>query len=150
LAADHGRGYRGGRGDGLQRRAVRGGGWGARQFVAQAKSAEQSKVDIEVEDSEVLQDAIANDQIVVSRPDGVRAVFTRDERGALKLCMEASPSRRRSSSASARSSSSASPSSSSTTSVVTELKQRNMTIVDESVSPTDREDPRNGICDANK
>jgi hypothetical protein len=98
------------------------------------KQPTRSKVDIEVQDSEILQDAVANDQVVVTRPDGVRAVFSRDERGALRLCMEGE---------------SVSKSELKRIGeelidrvtqqfvyhrVVSELKQRNMTIVDESVS----------------
>ena len=94
----------------------------------------RSKVDIEVADSEILQETIANDKIVVDRADGVRAVFTRDERGALKLCMEGesvskAELQRIGEELIAR-----------VTQqfvyhrVVTELKQRNMTIVDESIS----------------
>src|ERR1700744_1172800 len=48
----------------------------------------KSKVDIEVADSESLDRRLAQDRAVVQRDDGVRAVFSRDERGALKLCME--------------------------------------------------------------
>src|SRR3954454_14433805 len=44
------------------------------------------RVEIELDDSEILSDA-RGEQIVVER-NGVRATFTRDERGALKLCME--------------------------------------------------------------
>ena len=47
----------------------------------------KQRVEIEVDESEVLQDAIATNQIVVER-EGMRAIFSRDARGALKLCME--------------------------------------------------------------
>jgi hypothetical protein len=45
-----------------------------------------TRAEIEVEDSEVFDEGLPQ-QIVVER-DGVRATFTRDDRGALKLCME--------------------------------------------------------------
>src|SRR6185436_19201895 len=104
------------------------------EVSAQQRELSKSKVDIEVEDSEILQDAVANDEIVVTRDDGVRAVFSRDERGALRLCMEGesvskSELKRIGEELIQR-----------VTQqfvyhrVVTELKQRNMTIVDESVS----------------
>ena len=47
-----------------------------------------NREEIEIEDSEVLEGAITNDKLVIQRGDGVRAVFSRDARGALKLCME--------------------------------------------------------------
>ena len=50
--------------------------------------AQQEKEVIEVEDSEILPDSQGrNEQIVVER-DGIRATFSRDARGALKVCME--------------------------------------------------------------
>src|SRR5215212_1900282 len=48
----------------------------------------RNKAEIEVEDSEVLAEtASLGGELVVER-DGVRAVFSRDARGALKLCVE--------------------------------------------------------------
>jgi hypothetical protein len=47
---------------------------------------EKTREVIDVEDSEILAESAAQ-EIVVER-DGVRAVFSRDARGALKLCME--------------------------------------------------------------
>jgi hypothetical protein len=59
----------------------------AKQAAATA-AATRTRTEIDVEDSEILQNSagIASD-IVVER-DGVRATFSRDARGALKLCME--------------------------------------------------------------
>lgn len=49
---------------------------------------ERTREEIEVEDSEILEAATgAGEQIIVQR-DGVRATFSRDPRGALKICME--------------------------------------------------------------
>lgn len=46
------------------------------------------RAEIDVEDSEVLQEAAsAGSEMVVER-DGVRVIFSRDARGALKLCVE--------------------------------------------------------------
>ena len=48
----------------------------------------RTRAEIEVEDSEILEaSAGIGGELVVER-DGVRAVFTRDARGSLKLCME--------------------------------------------------------------
>src|SRR5207237_9608120 len=41
----------------------------------------------QLDESEILASTVSNEQIVVER-DGSRATFSRDERGALKLCME--------------------------------------------------------------
>jgi hypothetical protein len=91
-----------------------------------------ARVEIDVQDSEILEGAISGEQIVVER-DGVTATFSRDARGALKLCMDGSASKselkRIGSELIDR-----------VTQqfvyhrVVTELKQRNMTIIDEEVS----------------
>jgi len=45
------------------------------------------RVEMELDESEVLKDAVSSNQIVVER-EGMRAIFSRDARGALKLCME--------------------------------------------------------------
>ncbi|HEY2588916.1 MAG TPA: DUF1257 domain-containing protein [Tepidisphaeraceae bacterium] len=47
-----------------------------------------TRAEVDVEDSEVLQEAAsAGSELVVER-DGVRVIFSRDLRGALKLCVE--------------------------------------------------------------
>jgi hypothetical protein len=51
---------------------------------AQARTREE----IEVDDSEILGQAGGLRQELVVEREGLRAVFTRDERGALKLCLE--------------------------------------------------------------
>jgi hypothetical protein len=51
-------------------------------------TVEKEKETIEVENSEILADhAGAGEQMVVER-DGIRATFSRDARGALRVCME--------------------------------------------------------------
>lgn len=47
-----------------------------------------TRTEIEVENSEVLADAAGTDEQMVVEKDGVRATFSRDARGALKVCME--------------------------------------------------------------
>jgi hypothetical protein len=53
----------------------------------QTRTRTRSREEIDVEDSEILADASMQEELVVER-DGLRAVFSRDERGALKLCLE--------------------------------------------------------------
>jgi hypothetical protein len=48
----------------------------------------RNKAEIEVEDSEILADTAAVGGEMVVEREGVRAVFSRDARGALKLCVE--------------------------------------------------------------
>ena len=47
-----------------------------------------TRTEIEVENSEVLAGAAGTDEEMVVEKDGVRATFSRDARGALKVCME--------------------------------------------------------------
>jgi hypothetical protein len=58
-------------------------------LVAQ-KQLQQSKnrEEIEVEDSEILQDAAGTGQEIVVEREGLRAKFSRDARGALRVCVE--------------------------------------------------------------
>jgi hypothetical protein len=48
----------------------------------------RSRTEIEVEDSEILNEASGLSEELVVEREGIRAVFTRDERGALKVCLE--------------------------------------------------------------
>jgi len=95
-----------------------------------------TRVNIELEESEILQDSVADERIVVER-DGMRAIFTRDERGALKLCMEAEGVSKSELKRVGEELINRVTQQFVYNRVVTELKQRNMTIVDEQVS-TDR------------
>ena len=55
---------------------------------ARAATTVKTRTEIDVEDSEVLESAApAGGELVVER-EGVRCVFSRDARGALKLCAE--------------------------------------------------------------
>jgi hypothetical protein len=62
----------------------------ARAAVADQRlqSNEKTRAEIQVEDSEVLQATAGTGQEIVVEKDGVRATFARDPRGALKVCME--------------------------------------------------------------
>jgi hypothetical protein len=104
---------------------------GARS-IATENASTRRKVEVPIEDSEILEGA-AGQQIVVER-EGMRAIFSRDARGALKLCMEGSAY------SDAELKKMGEDLINRVTQqyvyhrVVTELKQRNMTIVDEQVS----------------
>jgi hypothetical protein len=56
-----------------------------RQFIDPKNRAE-----IELEDSEILAGSAGSGEQMIVERDGIRAVFSRDARGALKLCMEGS------------------------------------------------------------
>ena len=47
-----------------------------------------TREDIEIDDSEILEDAVGTDQKIVVQRDGIRATFSRDPSGGLRLCME--------------------------------------------------------------
>jgi hypothetical protein len=47
-----------------------------------------NRAEIEVEDSEVLEGTGGSGEELVVERDGIRAVFSRDARGALKVCVE--------------------------------------------------------------
>jgi hypothetical protein len=47
-----------------------------------------TKTEIEVEDSEILEGATGTGQEIVVEKNGIRATFSRDTRGALRVCME--------------------------------------------------------------
>ena len=102
--------------------------------VEAVRQEKQKTVDIEVEESEILADAMTNQKIVVERGDGVRGVFTRDERGALRLCMEGESVSKDELRRIGQELIDRVTQQYVYHRVVTELKQRNMTIVDESVS----------------
>ncbi|MGH7169249.1 MAG: hypothetical protein ACRELG_03095 [Gemmataceae bacterium] len=55
---------------------------------AQTTTRTRARAEIDVEDSEILADTGGLQEELVVERDGLRAVFSRDERGALKLCME--------------------------------------------------------------
>lgn len=56
--------------------------------VQASTSSTKSREEIEVEDSEILGDAIGTDEKIVVERQGIRATFSRDARGGLRLCME--------------------------------------------------------------
>jgi len=52
------------------------------------KSNAVTKTEIDIEDSEILESGGSTGEELVIERDGVRGVFSRDARGALKLCLE--------------------------------------------------------------
>lgn len=98
------------------------------------RAATKTREEIEVDNSEILASSTGAEEEIVVEREGVRAIFTRDARGALRVCMEGtgqskSELRRLGQELIDR-----------VTQqyvyhrVVTELKARNMTIVDEELS----------------
>jgi hypothetical protein len=49
-----------------------------------------ARAEVELEDSEILAGSAGTGEQMVVERDGIRAVFSRDARGALKLCVEGS------------------------------------------------------------
>ena len=50
----------------------------------------KTRAEIELEDSEILAGTAGSGEQMVVERDGIRAIFSRDARGALKLCIEGS------------------------------------------------------------
>lgn len=98
------------------------------------RTSAANREEIEVEDSDVLQAAAGTAEELVVERDGVRATFSRDGRGALKLCLEGgglskSQLRKLGEELIGRVTQQYAYHR-----IVTELKERNMTIVDEQVT----------------
>src|SRR5688572_29912194 len=55
---------------------------------SQGHSQETARAEIEVEDSEILADASGSGEQMVVEREGLRATFSRDGRGTLRVCME--------------------------------------------------------------
>jgi hypothetical protein len=54
----------------------------------QSQVAETTREEIEVDNSEILENAGGRSERIVVEREGLRAVFTRDGRGSLRICME--------------------------------------------------------------
>ena len=107
----------------------------AQDAVAQANQGSgMSREEIEIEDSEILEGAVGTDQKILVERDGIRATFSRDARGGLRLCMEGhgmskSQLRELGDELLGRVTQQYAYHK-----IVTELKNRNMTVVDEEVT----------------
>lgn len=55
---------------------------------AATRVKEANRAEIELEESEILEGTGGSGEEIVVQKDGVRAIFTRDARGALKVCVE--------------------------------------------------------------
>jgi hypothetical protein len=107
----------------------------AQDAVAQANQGSgMSREEIEIEDSEILEGTVGTDQKILVERDGIRATFSRDARGGLRLCMEGhgmskSQLRELGDELLGRVTQQYAYHK-----IVTELKNRNMTVVDEEVT----------------
>lgn len=54
----------------------------------QRQAAAKTREEIKVEDSEILPESAGAGQEIVVEREGLRATFTRDARGAMRVCME--------------------------------------------------------------
>jgi len=105
-----------------------------KEEAATQRAATKTREEIEVDSSEILPSTTgAEEQIVVER-EGVRAVFTRDARGALRVCMEGTNQSRSELRRLGQELIDRVTQQYVYHRVVTELKARNMTIVDEEVA----------------
>ena len=104
---------------------------GAAEVKTTAKA--RSKAEIEVENSEILGEVASAQTIVVER-DGIRATFTRDERGAMKVCLDGEGHSKEELKRVGQELVDRVTQQYVYHRVVTELKQRNMNIVDEEVA----------------
>ena len=97
-------------------------------------STTRNREEIEVEDSEILEAAAGTGEEIVVERDGVRATFSRDARGALRLCMEGGGLSKAQLRKLGEELIGRVTQQYAYHRVVTELKQRNMTVVDEQVT----------------
>ncbi|MEX0611462.1 MAG: DUF1257 domain-containing protein [Pirellulales bacterium] len=93
-----------------------------------------NREEIEVEDSQILEAAAGTGEEIVVERDGVRATFSRDARGALRLCLEGGGLSKAQLRKLGNELIGRVTQQYAYHRVVTELKQRNMTIVDEQVT----------------
>jgi Protein of unknown function (DUF1257) len=100
----------------------------------EAGVATSNRTEIEVEDSDILQATEGTAQQIVVERDGVRAIFSRDARGALKLCLEGGGLSKSELKKLGEELIGRVTQQYAYHRIVTELKQRNMTIVDEQVT----------------
>lgn len=56
--------------------------------VRRSQITETNRAEIEVENSEILADTAGTDEELVVVKDGIKATFNRDARGQLRVCME--------------------------------------------------------------
>ena len=98
------------------------------------RAATKTREEIEVDNSEILPSTTGAEEEIVVEREGVRAVFTRDARGALRVCMEGTGHSRSELRRMGQELVDRVTQQYVYHRVVTELKARNMTIVDEEVT----------------
>lgn len=59
-----------------------------KEEAATSRAATKTREEIEVDNSEILASGTGAEEEIVVQREGVRAIFTRDARGALRVCME--------------------------------------------------------------
>lgn len=99
-----------------------------------ATSTGVNRAEIEVENSEILPAAAGIEEKLVVDRDGVRATFSRDAHGALKLCMEGDHLSKAQLQALGEELMGRVTQQYAYHRIMSELKERNMTVVDEEVS----------------
>jgi hypothetical protein len=104
------------------------------QISAGISSKATNREEIEVEDSEILEAAAGTGEEIVVERDGVRATFSRDARGALRVCMEGGGLSKAQLRKLGQELIGRVTQQYAYHRIVTELKQKNMTIVDEQVT----------------
>ena len=102
--------------------------------LQRAEAPTRRRVDMEVEDSEILKDTQGTAESIVIEREGIRGTFARDARGALKLCMEATGRTENELRTLGEELIGRVTQQYIYHRIVTELKNRNMTVVDEQVS----------------
>jgi len=100
----------------------------------QSQTKTSNREVIEVEESEILAGATGVAQQLVVERDGVRATFSRDARGALKLCVEGSHLSKSQLRAVGEELIGAVTQQYAYHRIMTELKERNLTVVDEEMT----------------
>jgi hypothetical protein len=92
-----------------------------------------NKTEIEVENSDILKGSAGMNETITVEKEGIRAVFSRDARGSLRLCMEGKGYSKSELKRIGKELTDRVTQQYVYHRVVSELKQRNMTIVDEEV-----------------
>ena len=98
------------------------------------RAATKNREEIEVENSEILPSALGAEEEIVVEREGLRAIFSRDARGALRVCLEGTGQSRSELRRLGQELIDRVTQQYVYHRVVTELKSRNMTIVDEEVT----------------
>jgi hypothetical protein len=105
-----------------------------REEAVTQRTATRTREEIEVDNSEILPSALGAEEEIVVEREGLRAVFTRDARGSLRVCMEGTGHSRSELRRLGQELIDRVTQQYVYHRVVTELKARNMTIVDEEVT----------------